>query len=172
MKVKLGYMDYMSCRELAYRRMKGWMKKGSTSGPKDTDKRLMIETRATVCEWAFSRLYPGLAGQFAMDASIHGDGGFDYTLPDGRKVDVKSGPPGAKYMVVGNHTLGTCDLYVMSRFNEDRHNLYVEFLGWIESKRVMDVSVAGDIPSWQRPHRVLLLERLRPITELVNAVQA
>lgn len=168
MKIKISYDNFLFCRTLANKRMQGHIKLGHTAGPSDQGKRLMIETRGIVCEWAFSRTMDDLKDQFRSDYSCRGDGGFDYTLPNGLKVDIKSCPPQhAINMVCGTGGPKRCDIYVLSRFNEDKNNLFVEFLGWIGVDDFMKLSEAGGIPTWRKPHRTLPITKLRPMYELV-----
>lgn len=166
MKVFIHPSPYRYCRAIAHARVHGHVAKGSKTGPTDLKKRLMMETRATVCEFAFSLLSDTVRGHFRGDVELHGDGGWDYQLPSGRRIDVKSGPPNAEAMIVGQKNLETCDTFVMSRYLDQER--CVEFLGWINTKDVMSVAIPGDLPTWRgRPHWRVLMEHLRPMSELV-----
>lgn len=165
MKVRIHSSPYRYCRAIAHARAEGHMAKGSKTGPEDKEKRIRMEVRSTVCEFAFSLLSDTLSGQFRGDVELKGDGGWDYQLSNGRRIDVKSGPPNCTGMVVGTKNLDRCDTFVMSRYDERAHE--VEFLGWINSKDVLANSEECDLKAWRgRPHVRVALEKLRPMSEL------
>lgn len=141
------------------------MAKGSKTGPDVLEKRLMMETRATICEFAFSLLSPTLRGHFRGDIELKGDGGWDYQLASGRRIDVKSGPPQAISMIVGEKNMKTCDTLVMSRYLDRIKQ--VEFMGWIDCKDVPKVGKPGNIETWRgKPHLLVFISDLRPMEEL------
>ena len=165
MKVTIHSSPYRQCRAIAEARARGHLNKGSPTGPQNVDKRIRMEVRATVCEFAFSLLSDTLRGQFRGDVELKGDGGWDYQFANGRRIDVKSGPPNCTGMVVGTKHLDRCDTFVMTRYDERAHE--VVFLGWINSKDVLAVGEKCDLKSWSgRPHVRITLDKLRPMEEL------
>lgn len=164
MKVPIFTSPYRYCRAIAVSRAKGHIAKGSKTGPEDEQKRIRMEVRSTVCEFAFSLLHPSVRQQFRGDVNLKGDGGWDYQLPNGRRIDVKSGPPRTDGMIVGLRHLTACDTFVMSRYLDDER--CVEFLGWINAREVEGVGETISLKEWgKKPHVRVALDKLHPMSE-------
>ena len=167
MRVRIHETPFRYCQAIAHARVHGHIAKGSKTGPEDLEKRLLLETRATICEFAFSLLTPSLKGHFRGDVDLRGDGGWDYQLPNGRRVDIKSGPPQANSMIVNERHLRehSADTYIMSRFLDRIQQ--VEFMGWINAKDIPIVGKPGALKTWgNKPHIIVLVKDLKPMVEL------
>jgi len=150
---------------IATARVEGHMARGSKSGSPDKQKRVLMEVRATICEWAFSMLHPSLRNSFNEDVSLKGDGGYDYQLSNLCRVDIKSGPPQAEAMIVGDKCLNKADVFVMTRYLERER--VVEFIGWCKAGEVKSLGTPGDLKMWRgQPHTRIELAKLRPMETL------
>lgn len=165
MRVRIYPNSLERVTQVATARVEGHMARGSKTGSEDKAKRILMEVRATICEFAFSMVHPSLKGQFNEDVSLRGDGGFDYQLSNLCRVDIKSGPPQATAMIVGDKCLNKADVFVMTRYLERER--VVEFLGWIKASEVKSKGAPGDLKMWRgQPHTRVPLEALRPMSEL------
>jgi len=90
-----------------------------------------LEHRGVICEFAFQFAVDVCSGQFRdMIYTQGGDGGWDYILPNGKKVDVKGSSPRAAWLIVHDKSPRVADLYVMARYFPS--SLTVTIDGWME----------------------------------------
>jgi len=88
----------------------------------------------TCVEYAFQFVHSIFYDTFNGKIFAGGDGGFDFTTPQGTTIDVKGTKETSRWMIVPERqiTKDACDVYVLGRYVPQDN--VVRFDGWISKK--------------------------------------
>lgn len=109
-------------------------------------------------ELAFAKLY----SLPPTDVTVHADDGIDYTLPNGKTVDVKLSTYRNGYLIFDNFNKFKADIAVLvyGAYNEN----YIDVAGWISKQKFMETCREHDFGYGLR--KIVGRDCLSPMEEL------